>query len=408
MKDVGQQSAAMASLRQAVPYIRMFKGKTFVVKVGGAALAADLAAGTGGAGGAGRAGSSGAPAAVGTLQAILEQVSVFHQVGIRVVLVHGGGPQSTALSRALGAEPRFVGGRRVTDDAALEVATLVLNGAVNTRLLAACRAAGLPAVGLSGVAAGLIEARRRPPMAPAPASATPAMPKTVAPPAPPASPGPGPGGATGPAAAGTGLVDYGHVGDIVAVHPAVLETLLGAGMVPVVSPLSADGGGALLNVNADTAAAALAVALRAEKLMLLTGAPGILERPGDPGSLVSLTDLAGIARLRERGCLADGMLPKASSIEAALRGGVRRVHIVGAGVPDGLLAEVFTNEGAGSLVVADAAAAAAGAEAGLAAAATPEEQPPAVSPAQGRPQPLPWPQPSLPPLAPGAPPRISR
>jgi acetylglutamate kinase len=324
MKDVGQQSAAVAALRQAVPYIRLFKGKTFVVKIGGVALGSDSG---------GR--PSAAEAAPHAMVAVLEQVHVLHQVGIRVVLVHGGGPQSTALSRALGAEPRFVAGRRITDDAALEVATLVLNGAVNTRLLAACRAVGLPAVGLSGVAAGLIVARRRGPV-------------TVA--------ATGSGGAGAPG--GGMVVDYGHVGDIEGVDPAVLETLLAAGMVPVVSPLSADERGALLNVNADTAAAALAVALRAEKLLLLTGAPGILERPGDPSSLVSLTDLAGLARLRERGCLEDGMLPKASSIEAALRGGVRRVHIVGAAVSDGLLAEVFTNEGAGTLVVADAAAAA--------------------------------------------------
>jgi acetylglutamate kinase len=324
MKDVGQQSAAVAALRQAVPYIRLFKGKTFVVKVGGVALGND-------SGGRPSAAEAAPPAMV----RVLEQVHVLHQVGIRVVLVHGGGPQSTALSRALGAEPRFVAGRRITDDAALEVATLVLNGAVNTRLLAACRAVGLPAVGLSGVAAGLVLARRRGPVTVAAAAA---------------------GGGGAGAADGGMVVDYGHVGDVEGVDPAVLETLLAAGMVPVVSPLSADERGALLNVNADTAAAALAVALRAEKLLLLTGAPGILERPGDPSSLVSLTDLAGLARLRERGCLEDGMLPKASSIESALRGGVRRVHIVGAAVTDGLLAEVFTNEGAGTLVVADAAA----------------------------------------------------
>lgn len=328
MKDVGQQTAAVAALRQAVPYIRLFKGKTFVVKVGGAALGSDSG---------GR--PSAAEAAPRATVAVLEQVHVLHQVGIRVVLVHGGGPQSSALSRALGAEPRFVAGRRITDDAALEVATLVLNGAVNTRLLAACRAVGLPAVGLSGVAAGLVLARRRGPVTAAAAAGS--------------SGGDGGDG-------GRMVVDYGHVGDVESVDPAVLETLLAAGMVPVVSPLSADERGALLNVNADTAAAALAVALRAEKLLLLTGAPGILERPGDPSSLVSLTDLSGLARLRERGCLEDGMLPKASSIEAALRGGVRRVHIVGAAVPDGLLAEVFTNEGAGTLVVADAAAAAGG------------------------------------------------
>jgi acetylglutamate kinase len=359
MKDVGQQSAAVAALRQAVPYIRLFKGKTFVVKVGGAALGADDAASR-------------------TTVAVLEQVHVLHQVGIRVVLVHGGGPQSTALSRAMGAEPRFVAGRRVTDDAALEVAALVLNGAVNTRLLAACRAVGLPAVGLSGVAAGLLQARRRGPVTVVPGLAAGAGAGSVEPAAGGVGGGDGGmdggrnGGRDGGKDGGRGggkdggrdggrdggmVVDYGHVGDIEAVDPTVLETLLAAGMVPVVSPLSADERGALLNVNADTAAAALAVALRAEKLLLLTGAPGILERPGDPGSLVSLTDLAGLARLRERGCLEDGMLPKVSSIESALRGGVRRVHIVGAGVPDGLLAEVFTNEGVGTLVVPDAAAA---------------------------------------------------
>jgi acetylglutamate kinase len=302
MKDVGQQSAAIAALRQAVPYVRLFKGKTFVVKIGGAALTGE--------------------AADRAMRQLIEQVHVLHQVGIRVVVVHGGGPQSTALSRALGAEPRIVAGRRVTDDAALEVAVMVLNGAVSTRILAACRAVGLPAVGLSGVDAGLLQARRRDPVA-VPGEAEP--------------------------------VDFGHVGDLVAVDPGVLETLLAAGLVPVVSPLSADDRGALLNVNADTVAAAVAVALRAEKLLLLTGAPGILERPGDPRSVVSLTDLAGLARLRERGSLADGMLPKASSIEAALRGGVRRVHIVGAEVPDSLLVEVFTNEGVGTMVVADAA-----------------------------------------------------
>ncbi len=325
MKDVGQQSATVAALRQAMPYIRMFKGKTFVLKIGGTALGDAAAA-----------------------LAVIEQVQVLHHVGIRVAVVHGGGPQSTSLSRALGAEPVFVAGRRVTDDGALEVAILTLNGAVNTRLLAACRAVALPAVGISGVAAGLIQARRRPPAA-------------------------APGDAAGGAA-----VDWGHVGDIVKVDPTVVQTLFAAGLVPVISPLAADDSGALLNVNADTAAAALAVALGAEKLLLLTGAPGILERQGDPGSLVSLTDLAGLADLRRRGCLSDGMLPKASSIEAALRGGVGRVQILGADLADGLLAEVFTNEGVGTMVVADARASAlpGAALAGAGALAAPAAPPP--------------------------------
>jgi acetylglutamate kinase len=290
MKDVGQRTAEAAALKHAVPYIRIFRGKTFVIKVGGGALEREA-----------------------TLRALLEQIEVLHQVGIRVVLVHGGGPQSTALAQSLGIEPRFVEGRRVTDEKTLEIAALVLNGSLNTRLLAACRRQQLPAIGLSGVDGGLIRARRRSPVP----------------------------------------VDYGYVGDIVGVDPAPLRHLLDGGFVPVVSPLSADDDGTLLNVNADTVASALAVALQAEKLLFLTGAAGLLERPDDPGSLVSYTDLAGLRRLREQGSFATGMLPKASAVEAAIQGGVRRVHLLSQDLPDGLLAEVFTNEGVGTLVVAD-------------------------------------------------------
>ncbi|MEA2559134.1 MAG: acetylglutamate kinase [Acidobacteriota bacterium] len=295
MKDVGQRSAELAGLRHAAPYIRLFKGKTFVVKVGGGALESEAA----------------------TFD-LLGQVEVLHHVGIRTVLVHGGGSESTSLARALGAEPRFVEGRRVTDETALAVATMVLNGSVNTRILSACRRLGLPAVGVSGVDAGLIQARKRPPVD----------------------------------VKGEN-VDYGFVGDVVSVSPGVLDTLLDAGMVPVVSPLSAADDGTLLNINADTVASVLAVGLRAEKLILMTGATGVLERADDPGSLVSYTDLAGLRRLREQGGFVKGMLPKASAIESAVLGGVRRVHIVGADMPDSLLAEVFTNQGVGTMVVED-------------------------------------------------------
>jgi acetylglutamate kinase len=295
MKDVGQRSAEMASLKHASPYIRVFKGKTFVIKVGGSAVETEAA-----------------------IRRLLEQVEILHHVGIRVVVVHGGGSESTALARALGAEPRFVEGRRVTDETALAVTAMVLNGTVNTRILAVCRSLGLPAVGLSGVDAGLVQARKRPPVR----------------------------------VAGD-LVDYGFVGDVTGVAPGVLNRLLDAGFIPIVSPLSAADDGTLLNINADTVASALAVGLQAEKLLVLTGAPGILEREGDPGSLVSYTDLSGLKRLQEMGCLVKGMLPKASAIESAILGGVRRVHILSADQPDSLLAEVFTNEGVGTLVVAD-------------------------------------------------------
>jgi acetylglutamate kinase len=295
MKDDGHRTAEASALKHAVPYIRIFKGKTFVLKAGGGALEREA-----------------------TAKALIEQVEVLHQVGIRVVLVHGGGAQSTELVKALGGEARFVEGRRVTDEKSLEVASMVLNGSVNTRLLALCRALSLPAVGLSGVDAGLIKARKRPPVK-----------------------------------VGEEMVDYGFVGDITAVDPRVLEEIMDAGYVPVVSPLSAAEDGTVLNINADTVASALAVALKAEKLMFLTGAAGILERPEDAGSLVSYTDLSGLRRLRDEGGLQRGMLPKTSAVEAAIQGGVRRVHILSHDLPDGLLAEIFTNEGVGTLVVED-------------------------------------------------------
>jgi acetylglutamate kinase len=149
------------------------------------------------------------------------------------------------------------------------------------------------------------------------------------------------------------VVDYGMVGDIDAVDGSVITRLLDAGLLPVVSPLSCDAAGHLLNINADTVAAAIGGAMDSEKLILCTGAPGILERLDDPQSLISYTDVAGLRRLREEGALADGMLPKSSAIEAAIRGGVRRVHVISYAAADALLAEIFTNEGTGTLVVAD-------------------------------------------------------
>lgn len=294
MKDIGQGSASWTTLREAAPYLRLFRGKTFVVKLGGEVC-------TDGA----------------LLGNVVHQVDVLHQLGIRVVLVHGGGSETSALCAALGSTVRFAAGRRVTDDAALAAVVMTLNGTVNTRVVAACRAVGLRAVGLSGVDAGLLQARRRPPVE----------------------------------VAGEGVVDYGHVGDLVGADAAVLETLLAAGYLPVVSPLAADGTGKLLNVNADSAAAAVAVALQAEKLLLLTAARGVLRNVHDAHSLVSYIDLAGLRRLRDLGTLERGMLPKAAAIETAVRGGVPRVHVLSHAHPEGLLAEVFTNEGVGTLVV---------------------------------------------------------
>lgn len=299
MKPGHERAVVVSALKHAAPYIRLYKRKVFVLKIGGEVFA-DTAA----------------------TRALMEQVGILHQVGIRVVLVHGGGPQSSKLADALGLDTKFVDGRRVTDGDSLDVATMVLNGLINTRVLAACRDLDIPAVGISGVDAGLISAHRRPPVT-------------------------SNGGET---------VDYGFVGDIDAVDAEVLRKQLDNGLMPVVSPLSCDASGTLLNINADTVAAAIAAELDAEKLILATGAPGILENPTDPQSLISYVDRARLKALCESGSIAEGMLPKAAAIEAALSGGVKRVHVVSYKLPDSLLLEVFTNEGTGTLVVDDIAA----------------------------------------------------
>jgi acetylglutamate kinase len=291
------QALAIHALKNAAPYIRMYKGKTFVVKVGGGVFADENAT-----------------------RVLVEQIAILHFFGVRVVLVHGGGPQLTELSAALGVPTRMVEGRRITDQKSIDATTMVLNGLINTRILGICRDLNIEAVGISGVDAGLVRAHKRPPVK---------------------------------LDSSGELIDYGFVGDIDAVDPTVLKKLLDNGLMPVVSPLSADQSGTLLNINADTVAAAIGAALAAEKLILCTGAPGILGDLADPGSLVSYTDLRGLKKLRDEGRIADGMLPKAKAIEDAIRGGVRRVHVVSYQAPEGILGEVFTNEGTGTLIVAD-------------------------------------------------------
>jgi acetylglutamate kinase len=289
---------AIRALRSAAPYIRMYKGKTFVVKAGGGVFAD-----------------------VDSTRLLIEQLAILHYFGVRVVMVHGGGPQLTALSESLGLATQIVDGRRVTDEKSIDVTAMVLNGLINTRILAICRDLNIDAVGISGVDAGLVRAHRR-----APVKLEDGSERTI---------------------------DYGFVGDVDAVNTAVLLKLLDNGLMPVVSPLSADDKGVLLNINADTVAAAIGAAVQAEKLILCTGAPGILEDAADPSSLISYTDLRGLQRLRAAGSLLDGMLPKAQAIEDAIRGGVRRVHIVSYKTGEGILGEVFTNEGTGTLVVQD-------------------------------------------------------
>jgi acetylglutamate kinase len=294
-QNTNERTIVITALRHALPYLRIFKNKVFVLKAGGDAFLTQE-----------------------STRALMEQIGILHQVGIRVVLVHGGGPQSTALAKRLGLSTQMVEGRRVTDAETLEVSTMVLNGEINTRIVAVCRALGIPAIGLSGVDGGLIKATRRPPVQ-----------------------------------VGAQTVDYGFVGDILGIDTSILLKQLDNDLVPIVSPLSADDHGTLLNINADTVAAMIACELKAEKFVMATGTPGILESLEDPRSLISYVDRAGLRRLREEGKISGGMLPKAAAIERALSGGVPRVHVISYAQADSLLLEVFTNEGTGTLVVND-------------------------------------------------------
>ena len=296
MTSKQDRAIVVAALKHAAPYIRLYKGKVFVIKAGGEVFADRE-----------------------KTHALMEQVGILYQVGIRVVLVHGGGPQSTELASALGLDTTFVEGRRVTDGESLNVATMVLNGQINTRILATCRDLQIPAIGISGIDAGLISAHKRPPVE----------------------------------RDGKSDIDYGFVGDIDSVNADILRKQLDNGLMPVVSPLSCDESGTILNINADTVAAAIAAELDAEKLVLATGAAGILEDVNDPGSLISYIDRTALQKLCDSGSLADGMLPKAAAIDSAIANGVQRVHVISSQMPDSILLEVFTNEGTGTLVVDD-------------------------------------------------------
>jgi len=291
-------SKGIAGLKGALRYVRAYRDRTFVVKLGGDVLRdADA------------------------LDGVTAQLALLASLGIRLVVVHGGGPQVSALLRRTGEEPVMVAGRRVTDAAALEAVKMVVAGQLNVDLLAALREHRVQAVGLSGVDADLISAVRRPPVS-----------------------------VTDDAGA-TRTVDFGEVGDVVHVDVRVLQTLLEGRFVPVVASLAGDEDGNVFNVNADTVAESLAVALGAMKLIYLTGAPGVLRDREDPATLVTFADPDDLAGLMASGALAGGMRPKVEACLRAAAGGVERTHIIDGRAPDALLLEVFTGAGCGTMIV---------------------------------------------------------
>ena len=288
----------IAGLKGALRYVRAYRDHVFVVKLGGDVLSDP-----------------------GVRDQVAAQLALLSSLSIRLVVVHGGGPQATALSRRLGQEPRIVAGRRVTDEAALDVAKMVYAGQLNVDLLAALREHKVQAVGLSGIDADLLTAHRRPPV-----SVVDDDGRTV-------------------------QVDYGHVGDIDRVDPRILVTLMEARFVPVVASLAGDDDGEVYNVNADTVAESLAVALRAQKLIFLTGAPGVLRDRNDTATLVTFADPDDLAGLMASGALAGGMRPKVEACIRAATSGVERTHIIDGRAPDALLFEVFTGAGCGTMIV---------------------------------------------------------
>ncbi|MGH9946927.1 MAG: acetylglutamate kinase [Pyrinomonadaceae bacterium] len=289
-------------LREALPYIRRFKGKTFVVKFSGK-VTEDKS----------------------ILISLAEELALLHQVGIRVCVIHGGGKQLNELAQKLGVVQTVVEGRRVTDDDTLELAKMIFRGKINTEILSALRHRGVDAVGLSGLDGGVIKAMRRPP--------TDVLNKE-----------------TGE----TQSVDFGHVGDIVDVDVHLVNLLLDGGYLPVISSLGADDDGKIYNINADTIAAEIAISLKAEKLLLLSDVNGIYADPNDEKTKINRLTLTEAEEMIANGTATGGMIPKLQSLISLLQRGVRSAHIMSGTMRNAILSEVFTDEGTGTMLIAEA------------------------------------------------------
>ena len=277
-------------LSEALPYIQRFAGKVVVVKYGGNALA----------------GSSDVDAA----STFARDIALMHAVGIKPVVVHGGGPQISALMERLGKKPEFRNGLRVTDQETIEIASMVLLGTVNPQLVSAINVHGARAVGVSGQDAGLLQVMQRDP-------------------------------------------DLGFVGDIHSVDPTVLLSAINDNSIPVVATIGSDASGQAYNVNADTAAAAIAVALGAEKLIYLTDIEGLRAVKDDPASLVRKATASEIDAMLKTGSIDGGMIPKMESCVSALQQTVHDCHILDGRIAHVLLIELFTIAGVGTMISQD-------------------------------------------------------
>ena len=274
-------------LSEALPYIQQFAGRTIVVKYGGAAMKESE-----------------------LKSKVIRDIVLLSYVGLRPVVVHGGGPEINSWLDKLGIEPQFKNGLRVTDAATMDVVEMVLVGRVNKEIVSLINQAGGKAVGICGKDGNLIKAR--------------------------------PQGEDG----------IGFVGEVSAVNIDLLNSLVKSGYIPVVSSVAADDAGQAYNINADTVAGELAAALGAEKLILLTDTPGILRDYHDPSTLLTTLDIQEARRLIDTGVVGGGMIPKVNCCVRSLAQGVRAAHILDGRVPHALLLEIFTDEGIGSKIVA--------------------------------------------------------
>lgn len=286
-------------LIQALPYIRSFRDKLFVVKLGGELLQERS-----------------------HLEAIAGDLTLLHMVGIRLIVVHGGGPQADQVSQSLGIETTRIGGRRVTNAETLEVAKMVFAGKINTEVLSALAKHGARPVGLSGIDAGLIRAHKRP-MAMVDDEGE------------------------------SREVDFGFVGDVDEVDPMILVNLVESGFLPVVSSLATDGDGNILNVNADTIASEIAAGMQAQKLIVMTGVSGIYRDFASRDELISVVSMIEAQRLFDNKTVFKGMRPKLEACMAAVARGVSSAHIINGLTRHSLLMETFTNKGIGTMLVRD-------------------------------------------------------
>ncbi|MDH3707076.1 MAG: acetylglutamate kinase [Acidimicrobiia bacterium] len=275
------------ALVEALPYIKRFRGATVVIKFGGNAMVDAALA-----------------------ESFAEDVVLLRSVGMKPVVVHGGGPQIGTLLERLGKQTEFRDGLRVTDSETLDVARMVLVGKVGRDIVGSINVHGAYAVGLSGEDGGLIRAKERDP-------------------------------------------DLGFVGDVVEVRPGIVERLLAEEMIPVVSTIGADDSGQAYNINADTVAGALAGALQAEKAVYLTDVPGLLLDVDDPGSIVARSTVADIRALVGDGTITGGMIPKVEACIEAVEAGARTAHMLDGRVPHVLLLELFTDAGIGTMITSE-------------------------------------------------------